>query len=669
MTLKKSITSIYLVLFFVTPLIFTSFNSELFELPKMYFVYAAALVILGLHLINVFRRGAPLVRRHFLLIPLSFFLLSQIVSTVFSVDPHTSVFGYYSRLNGGLLSLIAYLILFLILSVYINENFKKLLITSFLASGLIVASFGILEHFGIDKNIWIQDVTSRVFSTLGQPNWLAAYLCVLIPFALYRALTSLNRNYRYGYFALSFVFYLCLLFTKSKSGIIAGIVSLSVFALIAIFKNFRSADFKKHFLPLFITVGIFIVSSLTINSPIKDIFFHSPAPAVDTPAASSEPLNVTPSDQIRKIVWEGSLKLWQKFPLFGTGVETFAYSYYWTRPASHNLTSEWDFLYNKAHNEYLNYLATTGAFGLGTYLFFIIAVLVLITKKIFSSRDLLYPSLLAAYISILITNGIGFSVVIISLFFYLLICLTFDELNFPPRRPLPNLSVAASLLSSVLIIFLLSKVLFFYLADITYSDAVSLDTKNDYHAAYDRIRLSYQYNPLEPVYMSELSTLAAKLALVDASADPAASKKYLNEAIKFSDKAVDISPANVNLLKERAQVFYYLASIDPKYFETAVTTLLKITYLAPTDAKTFYLIGRFLEAAGNSKDALDYYSKAIALKANYDYAYYASGIINYNNKKYTDAKADFENVLKIAPKNSDAKSYLAKINALPASKK
>ena len=53
--------------------------------------------------------------------------------------------------------------------------------------------------------------------------------------------------------------------------------------------------------------------------------------------------------------------------LIGTGTETFAFAFYRYRPAGHNLTAN-GILYNKAHNEYLNYLATTGLFGLASYL-------------------------------------------------------------------------------------------------------------------------------------------------------------------------------------------------------------------------------------------------------------------------------------------------------------
>jgi O-antigen ligase len=73
-------------------------------------------------------------------------------------------------------------------------------------------------------------------------------------------------------------------------------------------------------------------------------------------------------------------------PLFGTGVETFAFAYYTYRPAQHNMTSEWDYLYNKAHNEYLNYLATIGILGLGSYLLMIRSFSGLQLKSIFSKQ-------------------------------------------------------------------------------------------------------------------------------------------------------------------------------------------------------------------------------------------------------------------------------------------
>lgn len=675
--LTRPIKFSFLGLFFFTPLIFTSSNSELFELPKTYFLYAAAIIISCLHFINYLQGKSPLIRRHYLNIPLCIFLLSQTVSTLFSVDTHTSLFGYYSRLNGGLLSLLAYLALFEVLIVYLEDNFKDQLLYTSLAAGTPVSLFAIAQHFGIDKHIWLQDVQSRVFSTLGQPNWLAAYLCILLPFALHFYLKTEKILLKVCFGLLTIIFYLALLYTKSKSGIAAALISL-VFYLSAAYlpalklKKITSLLVvqKTHFLVLTL-----LLLSFLINNPIKDYtvsLVNNLIPSKQTPPAASPgtPANtnllITPSEDIRKIVWQGAWQLWQKFPLFGTGVETFAYSYYWTRPASHNLTSEWDYLYNKAHNEYLNYLATTGIFGFAAYLALIIVILATFLKS--ARHSSLAPAYIAALLSILITNIAGFTVVIVSLYFF-----TLPALALPPASPTDpkNAFTWPRKLSAILFagfsFFLLGKTLFFYLADITYADAQKWDSRQEYEKALSHIKISLDYNPSEPVYLSFYSSQAAKLAVVNSAASSEKSQAYINDAVRYSNSAVSISPANINLLKERAQMFYYLSTLDSKYFQDAIDTLLKITYLAPTDAKTYYLIGKFLEAAGSKTDALDYYQKAIDLKSNYDHAYFAKAVILFDQKNYTEAAAYFQSTLKIAPNNQDAKDYLQKINSPPPS--
>lgn len=454
----KPIRFLFLSLFFLTPLIFTQSNSELFELPKMYFVYLITLLITTFHLINVLKKQTHLHKKTFLDIPLILFFISQTISTIYSIDPHTSFFGYYSRLNGGLLSLICYLLLYWILCVYIDSDFKKKIIKFSLLSGLFVSIFAIAEHFGIDKNLWVQDVQSRVFSTLGQPNWLAAYLCILLPFSIYEFFESIKLYGRgvtrpYLYMILTIIFYIAILFTKSKSGIIACLISITIYFLISLVKERSSAlqnrgiwfqENKSFLLKTILLILIFVFLSLTINNPIKDTLLsfvethhgaslqsvnNTQSPA---PQTLESKILITKSENIRKIVWQGAINLWKKFPIFGTGTETFAYSYYWTRPIEHNLTSEWDFLYNKAHNEYINYLATTGAVGLATYSIIILTVLIFLIKEILKSPLLKEdtPSLsreegfglvvLSSYLSILITNFAGFSVVTTSVFFFLL---------------------------------------------------------------------------------------------------------------------------------------------------------------------------------------------------------------------------------------------------------
>lgn len=609
----------------------------------MYFVYSLTLIIVTAHLFNYLSGKAPLFRKSFLDIPLILFIISQVVSTIFSINPHTSIFGYYSRLNGGLLSLITYSLLYWILVVYINDKFKDKIINYSLLSGLIVATYGILQHFGIDKHYWQQDVVARVFSTFGQPNWLAAYLCILLPITLHRLLNSKTNVLRITYYVLLTVFYLCLLYTKSKSGIIAAIISLGLFGLFYLYKN----KFKPSFNFVF-CVLCFVFFSITISNPIKDRIF--PPPIENFKLKIENSLNITPSEDIRTIVWQGAVDIWREFPIFGTGPETFADAYYWTRPAAHNLTSEWNFLYNKAHNEYLNYLATTGTFGFLTYLGFILtSYFILHTSKIDKKI-----AILASFLSILITNFAGFSIVIVSLYFFLLPALTLPALEFTPKKSF--IHHKSYFIFLILIFgFLGFQILKYYLADISYAQSESYDRQQKYQDALESVQISLNYRPDEPVYLISQGTLSAKLALTTQD------EKYINPTLISLEKATQISPFNLNLWKEKAQAYYYLSALDNDYYLLAIDSLTKATKIAPTDAMSFYLLAEFYDRINQTDSAAKNYQKAINLKSNYDHALFALGKIHFNQKEYQSAKTLFEKTILIAPTNLEAKDYLNKI--------
>ena len=622
----------------------------------MHFVYLITIIITCLHLINWLLGNIRLYQKNIFNLPLLLFLISQIICTFTSIDIYTSLYGYTSRLNGGLLSVISFCSLFWCLTPYLDEKFKQKIIDFSLIAGISVSIYGILEHFGIDQHLWVQDVQSRVFSTLGQPNWLAAYLCILLPFSTHKFLESKNKLPTTYYLLLTTSYYLTLLFTQSKSGIIAGIISISIFFLINFIKNNSSRKL------LIINYSLLIVLSLLITNPIKDKIF--PQKTNTNPTTENQNLNITSSEDIRKIVWRGSLDLFKKFPIFGTGVETFAYSYYWTRPIEHNLTSEWDFLYNKAHNEYLNYLATTGLVGTAPYLILIFTVLFYLTKQIFTSKNSLEIRnwslvILSSYISILITNAAGFSVVTVSLFFFLLPSLSLPE---PTLQKSATNRFKKFLIFPVIIFF---SLLFYnnfsdYLADTFFAKAQSSDEKQAYQSAYGFAQQALDLSPGNPSYIINLADSSAKIALISQGNN----QSYIDQAGKLADQAVSVSPANINFWKQRGQIYYYLSTLDNKYFYTAVESLLQGAKLAPTDAKMYYSLGKFLETASMPDDAAFYYQKAIDLKSNYDYAYAALGEIFFNQKKYDLAKTNLEQTLKYAPTNTDAQKMLEEIKKL-----
>src|SRR5260221_3618395 len=119
---------LFYALFFLVPLIFYPKTSEVFEFNKIVAVYIFTILITAAWIIRMIQAKKILFRRTALEIPILLFLGSQLVSTLISIDQRTSIFGYYSRFNGGFLSTVCFSILyFAFVSNFTSESTKKLI--------------------------------------------------------------------------------------------------------------------------------------------------------------------------------------------------------------------------------------------------------------------------------------------------------------------------------------------------------------------------------------------------------------------------------------------------------------------------------------------------------------------------------------------------------------
>ncbi|MDO8583483.1 MAG: O-antigen ligase family protein, partial [bacterium] len=356
----------------------------------------------------------------------------------------------------------------------------------------------------------------------------------------------------------------------------------------------------------------------------------------------------TESAHIRLYVWNGAINAWKNNPLFGTGVETFAFAYFKYKPAGQNLTSEWNFLYNKAHNEYLNYLATTGIFGLGTYLLMIGYFLFLSLKQfkanytLDAKRYTLVIALLASYISILVTNFFGFSVVITNIYLFLIPAFVFVLTGILPENKSGienhesrNLYQWTSIFFIILAsLFMIQNLFQFWRADIAYALGYNLDRAGEYQSAYPHLKKAVELRRSEPIFKDELSvnnaiiaaSLIAQKNQNNQDQTLSVASSLAQEAINLSNKIISQYQNNAVFWKTRVRVFYTLSQVDSRYLPRALDAIEKAALIAPNDANILYNLGVLYGQNSNITKGVEILEKTIQLKPDYRDAHYALGL-------------------------------------------
>ncbi len=684
----------FYLLFILVPLILTPWNYELFEYNKMVVTYGLTAVIFGAWLIQMISDHEIRIAKTPLDIPIVLFVVSQLVSSIFSMDPHVSWFGYYSRFNGGMWSIFSYVILFYAFVTHFPPVKKTL--NTILATATLVAIYGVAEHFGIDKNLWVQDVQSRVFSTLGQPNWLAAFLAAVLPISLFFAVfnqptikngrlqATAMQGIKYLVGVLTVIlFFLVILYTRSRSGLLGLAVADILFWVLL----YLATEEKKRIVrPFIILHAIFAVivffNGIYVDQIDRWVTFSAwktritrvsaPAPVVQkAPTGTLLESGGTESGTIRKYVWEAAVSAWRgstKNMLVGTGTETFAFAFYQYRPAGHNMTSEWDFLYNKAHNEYLNYLATTGAFGLGSYLLVIGTFIFWFIKNLTKEKpeQKIVPfALFAGWVSILVTNFFGFSVVVIQLFFFLFPALIIAIVAHPSYRiiSLARLKKQERIICWIVTAATLAAIVMLYRywqADTLFSGGYRLARANEFARAQGPDTQAISLNPGEPMYHDELATTLGSLAIAAIDAKNATLAASLaKQSLAENDIALRTSPKNVNFWKTRTKLYYTFSTFDPQLNQAAISALEIAQTLSPNDPKILYNLAILYGRQGDNTKAVQLLNTAKKLKSDYRDAYFGLYVFYTEMKEPDAARAELQQYLDhVDPADRDFQSRL-----------
>jgi len=547
------------------------------------------------------------------ILPVIIFFTLVFISFIFSQLRLKGIIGERTKYE-GLMTFFSYALLYFASYHYGYKLFRKILLWLAVVT-IPISIYGIFQFFGLDFIKWGTAYFDayRSSSTLGQPVVLGTYLALALPLFLYGFLKDDKNS---GLFFLSGnLAFLCVLTTFTRGawiGLLIGAaiigtgmkkfsiqvkntfvygLAISVLALIIIF------SFIIRLNPL-VNNDSELMNTSNLRNP-RQIVELLPSPIFNIFGTS--PINS------RIAMWSSSLRMIQKYPLFGSGLDTFA-SFYPNFRTLQDTKVEPDWEEAHPHNQIIEFAISIGLFGITGFLWILVSICYLTVKKMRYKPDLLSVCLLAAIASFIISMQFEITSVGVMPIFWMILGFATRRITDLTNESEENLSHGvltgnASIINfmrkkfvelinkpsvvyikksfAFLLIILLPVLLLPYISEVLYWRGYNLMSKNE-------IQRSILFNPVEEDFL----VVAAKYYIKNNNPD---------EAFKYLARAQKINPFDWEAKYELGSA--YLKSSASDRYLAAEMVFMEALKLNPYSVKILYQLADVQKKNGHFKAA------------------------------------------------------------------
>ena len=521
-------------------------------------------------------------------------------------------------------------------AVLTKEIVRRLLLLSFIppfAAGLIQvffpAVFADLMAFG-----------SRIPSTLGNPNFFAAYLIVSVPFIL---MTAFRPGSNKTLVSAAMLLVLFLIYkTGSKAAIGALALEMAVFVIMPVSKGEKiKAVLKKNMVPAVIVVAAIVTVFIMLARNIE-------------------------SAKFRASVWSGTLKLAASNPVTGTGPGSFSFAFPAFRPGEIMKTSYMhSYEVSYPENILLQAASEYGILGLALLVF----ILWIILKRPDPGKKDFY----AAFCGLLAVNMAG---VDINYGTSAMLAAVLGGMIINGRQggvisvnaALKKFLVPAVYAIAVLIIVIQFKM---HLSDVYLKRAVDFSENAQWQLAVANYKKALFHNPsnipagyfLASAYFdsnpdANAAAAVAQLEEVEKTAPNYVLLHYkkagilnyqgrLDEAVKEYKKMIELDPYLKPALSELAFIYYKEGDLGSAEF------YMKRAAETGNDPGLYNNLGNIYFMQKRVQEAILSYKKAIEINPDKDY-YYNLGCVYFTLNDIKNAKENIYKAVELGSKSGEA---------------
>lgn len=385
MKIGNKIKYFYLAIFLV-PLVFNPFGgANPYEMTKQSFLFLILGVFLLLVVVKLWRgREMEVYFNKTVFLIFGLWILSYVLSSVFSFAPTESFWGTYERLQGFLTSAYYGIHFLICLQLFRDEKFMRAFFAVAILCGVFVSVYAIMQEFLFNPTRLATEgiFAGRPYATIGSPTGLGQFLIFPFFVSLFYGISEWRKNRRQSFlfFAVAVLMAIALGFSENRASILGIGIALILFIFSALKGNIKK----------------WIFAGIIIFSLAGFVFFLSP--------------NLR-SLGTRSVLWKDSFKLISQFtPLqfgVGTGLETYYHEIQKTLSPDIYLYERMTDIPDRSHNALLDAFIMRGAFG-----FLLSALNVVFLIYLFAKRKINTPFVRISYFSIIaytISVQFGFS--------------------------------------------------------------------------------------------------------------------------------------------------------------------------------------------------------------------------------------------------------------------
>ena len=368
----------------LTPLVVNLWASQPFETPKAAVVRTLVWIMAGCWLVDcLIARRSPWrdLRGNPLLWPTLAVGCAWALATALGVDPGLSLWGSYER-SQGLLTLLSYLLLFLLVSARLRTRLQiERLVAVVAATGVPLVCLGAAQALGWQPVPLASDARSPVYATLGRSNFLGAYLAMVLPLTVVWAWTARRRWLRLAGVILVLAELAVIGLTLARGAWLAAGAGLGALALAHALVPVPGAT--RHPTPLTAPVPGALPPRLKLAIAAGALVVLAAALAVALGLGSAQ----EGSTAARRTIWQATLELVGQRPWLGYGPDALGLVFPQVYPPQLVYYQGRGLTVDRAHNLVLDGLVTAGLVGLVAQLAVAAALLVVAGRALRRAVD------------------------------------------------------------------------------------------------------------------------------------------------------------------------------------------------------------------------------------------------------------------------------------------